>query len=87
MKKIIITTLLTACIFTTNANDLDTHVQCITIESDGSGKNSIESDGSGKKSIESDGSGKKSIESDGSGKRSIESDSSEILKFCTIIKI
>ena len=97
MKKIIITTLLTACIFTTNANDLDTHVQCITsgsegsginiIDTDGSGNSSIGSEGSGINSIGSEGSGINSIGSEGSGINNIGSEGSGIQQFCAIIKI
>ena len=98
MKKIILTIILTSCIFTVSASNLKSkqQLQCFyittegsvinSIESDGSGITSIESDGSGITSIDSDGSGISSIDSDGSGITSIDSDGSGIQKFCTIIK-
>ena len=72
MKKLIITILLTSCIFTTYATELNTQVQCITLQT---GVNS-ESDGS-MIQFEPDGSGIDSLESDGSG----------IQKFCRIVTI
>ncbi len=78
MKKLITITLLTACIFTTNANDFNPQpqLQCIDIGSEGSGISSIGSEGSGFSSIGSEGSGISSIGSETSGRQ----------KFCTIIQ-
>ncbi len=83
MKKLIITILLTSCIFTTYATELNTQIQCITLQT---GVNS-ESDGPGIDSLESDGSGIDSLESDGSGINSLESDGSGIQKFCRTVTI
>lgn len=90
MKKLITLTLITACLFSAQAQEFTNQdsLICITmpnsIGSEGSGINSIDTDGSGISSIDTDELEITKIDSDGSGITKIDSDGSGIQKFCTI---